>query len=436
MSSLAPPSLTHALPGPETVREVHLPNGMQALIRENHASPTVVIGGAVRGGALYEPPDRCGLAAFTASMLERGTTERTFSELSEDLEAIGAEIGFAAGRYTIGFDAKCLAEDLPHVLARLAEMISRPAFPEVQVERLRGQILTSIHQRDNNTGQRAAQAFSETAYGPDHPFGRQAGGTTESIAAISRDELATYYERLVRPENGSVVLVGAVPVAAAAAILGETVGAWQPAGEGPPPPAVAEPLPLPERREARVELPGKTQTDIVLGNPAISRRHPDWLPASLANIVLGVFGLMGRLGENVRDRRGLAYYAHSRLAGGLGPGPWFAAAGVNPANVDEAIDAILAEMYRLRDEPVSEEELADVRAFVTGSLPLRLETNAGVVRSLLDIALYDLGLDYLQRFGELVAAVTPSDVQRAARAYLHPDRAAVGIAGPLADARS
>ena len=139
---------------------------------------------------------------------------------------------------------------------------------------------------------------------------------------------------------------------------------------------------------------------------------------------------MGRLGENVRDEQGLAYYAFSRMEAGLGPGPWMAVAGVNPQNVEQAVESILVELRRLRDTPVESDELDDVKAYLTGSLPILLETNEGVARSLLDMELYDLGLDYLQRYPGLIEAITAQEVQEAARTYLNPEAYALAIAGP------
>lgn len=418
------------VPGPETVTDEMLPNGMRALVRENHASPSVVIDGLLHGGALLEPSDAPGTAGFAVSMLDRGTESRTFEELSDELEAVGAEISFGAGRHTTRFNAKCMAEDLGDVLETLAEMLRAPAFPDAQVDLVRGQIVTALKQRQSNTRHRAAVAFRDLAYGPEHPYGRDTDGTPDSIAGISRDDLLTIYRRALHPSGGVVALVGAASSAAAVEALSGTVGAWQPSGPAPERQVVDPPPRASARRDMRVVVAGKSQSDVVLGNPAIARAHPDWMPAAVANTVLGVFGLMGRLGENVRDKRGLAYYAFSRLSGGLGPGPWYASAGVNPANVDEAIDATLHEMRRLQEELVPEDELADVKAYITGSLPLRLETNGGVAGSLIDIALHDLGLDYLQRFPELVNAVSADDVRRAAQEHLDPVGVAVAVAGP------
>jgi zinc protease len=150
----------------------------------------------------------------------------------------------------------------------------------------------------------------------------------------------------------------------------------------------------------------------------------------VCNSILGIFGLMGRLGDKVREEQGLAYYSYSRVDGGPGPGPWRVIAGVNPANVEQAVDSIRAEVGRICQEPVDAEELADNKAFITGSLPLRLETNEGVARTILDMERYELGLDYLQRYDELINAITAEQVQAVAQRWLDPDAYALAIAGP------
>jgi zinc protease len=154
------------------------------------------------------------------------------------------------------------------------------------------------------------------------------------------------------------------------------------------------------------------------------------MKARLANTLLGVFGMMGRLGDTVRDEEGLAYYVYSQLEAGLGAGPWVTIAGVNPANVERAVDGILRQVRRLREEKVPEDELADSQSFLTGSMPLRLETNEGIANTILSMERYDLGFDYLERFGGLINAVTVQDVQDMAQKYLDPDTFALAVAGP------
>jgi zinc protease len=201
---------------------------------------------------------------------------------------------------------------------------------------------------------------------------------------------------------------------------------------------VREPLPevpsITDVRERQVSIPDKTQSDVVLGYPGPPRTHPDYLDARLCNTILGVFGLMGRLGEKVRDEQGLAYSSYSHLSGGPGPGPWRIVAGVNPANVDRAVESIRAEVRRICEEPVEEDELSDSQAYLTGSMPLHLETNSGVAGTILSMERYDLGLDYLQRYEALISEITPERVQAAAQRWLDPDAYALAVAGPPEDA--
>jgi zinc protease len=150
----------------------------------------------------------------------------------------------------------------------------------------------------------------------------------------------------------------------------------------------------------------------------------------MANSILGIFGLMGRLGDNVREKQGLAYYSFSQLAGGMGPGPWYVSAGVSPDNVQKAIASIREEVRRMVDEPVTDEELAENKDNFKGRLPIQLETNEGVAGSLSNMELYDLGLDYLRNYARIIDTITVEDVQAAARAYLNPDAYALAVAGP------
>jgi len=164
--------------------------------------------------------------------------------------------------------------------------------------------------------------------------------------------------------------------------------------------------------------------------PARRDLRKDFLPASLGNNVLGQFGMMGRIGEAVRERAGLAYYASSSLSGSLGPGPWYVTAGVHPADVERAIALILQEVRRFVTEPVSSEELEDSKASFIGHLPLSLESNHGVASALLNLERYQLGLDYYQRFSELVQNVSAEQILYVAQRYLDPERLAIAIAGP------
>jgi zinc protease len=186
-------------------------------------------------------------------------------------------------------------------------------------------------------------------------------------------------------------------------------------------------------RQQHVAIPGKTQSDIMLGVSGPTRKAPDFQAARVANSILGVFGLMGRLGDNVREKQGLAYYSFSRLTGGIGPGPWYVSSGVSPDNVGKATDSIRDEIRRMVDEPVTDEELAENKDNFKGRLPLTLEVNGGVAATIMNLELYDLGLDYLRNYAAMIDAITVADVQAAARNYLNPDAYALAVSGPGVD---
>lgn len=420
--------LNKTYPGPESIHRYVLDNGITVLVYENFAAESVVVDGLVRAGALGEPVEKSGLASFTAEMLMRGTEKRSFDDIYEAIESIGADLDFSSGRHVTEFSTSSLAEDLDLMLDLLAESLRRPTFPSEQIDPVRGEIMASLQIRANDTRYRAGRAFREMLY-PDHPYGRSVDGTLETVSAMTAEDMANFHKRYYGPEGMIITIVGAVKREDALEKVKAAFGDWQPAPEQMPPlPNVERPA---EMLRAHVDMPEKTQSDIMLGLPGPLRSAPDYLEASMANTVLGVFGMMGRLGLNVREAQGLAYYAYSRLQGGLGPAPWFVSTGVSPEKVQQAIDSILHEIDRMINEPIPEEELADSQAYRTGTLPVSLETNDGLATIISDIELYNLGLDYLQKLPDKINAMTPETVQAAAKKYLSTEQIAVAVAGPM-----
>jgi zinc protease len=418
----------YALPGPGDILRVELDNGLIVLARENFTSPAVVVSGVLRGGALQESRQKAGLASFHASLLTRGTLRHTFTDLYEEIESNGASLDVSSSGHTYRFGTKSLAEDLPRMLGLLGEVLREPTFPEEHVERVRGQMITGLQFRAHDTRSMASLAFYELAYPDSHPYAKSGEGYLDTVSALSREDVVRFQQNL-GPRGGIVVVVGAVKAEEAVEQVREIFGDW----ENPAQPEIplAPPAPaLTEIRERFVPIPGKSQSDIMLGYPGPRRSAPDYQAARMANSILGVFGLYGRLGDTVREQQGLAYYSFSRLAGGLGPGPWRVSAGVAPQNVERAVESIRVEIRRIVEEPVLPEELADNQSFFKGQLLLGLETNEGVAGSILSMELNQLGLDYLLNYAEMIDAITIADVQAAARAYLNPDAYALAVAGP------
>lgn len=418
----------HSIPGPENITRRELNNGIVVLARENFTSPSVVVDADLRVGALWHGREQAGLADFCAAALMRGTERYSFSEIYEQIESVGASLSVSGSTHTSGFYAKCLAEDLDLILGLAADALRRPTFPEDEIERLRGQILTRLQIEANDTRARASEAFYELAY-PGHPYSIEAAGYPETVAALTRDDLVRFHRNHWGPRGMIVTVVGALPAEAAVALVEKYFGDWTNLAQTDEPPLPAL-KPLNGLNRRHVPMPGKQQSDIVLGTPGPARKHPRFFAALLANNILGVFGMGGRIGHQVREKNGLAYYAASSLSGGLGPGAWYAYAGVNPGNVQRAIELIQAEIRKFTTRKVTPTELADNQAQFIGRLPLRLETNEGVANILSTIELFDLGLDYVQRYPDLIRNVTRDDILEVAREFLNVENMALAVAGP------
>jgi zinc protease len=429
MTSSSPSVPNSTLPGPDSITRVVLDNGLIVLVRENHAAPVTVIEGCLPTGSIHDPLGKTGLASFVASMLTRGSASYDFDTFNALIEGVGASMAAGADDHTTTFGATSLSEDYPTMLQVLADILRRPTFPQTHLQRLRSQKLVQIQERDEDTQEIAALRFYEMIY-PHHPYGLSNIGYADTVNAIERSDIEVFHAAHYSPTGAILVVVGDIETNAAIDLIQQHFGDWQ----GPAPDPRIPPVPPfnDVRRQSSI-LPGKIQSDIFLGCSAPSRHHPDYFPIRVANTILGRFGMMGRLGDSVREEQGLAYYVYSNQEAGPVTGLWYAAAGVNPDHVEQALDSIQQEFGRLAAEPVTDEELADTQAYLTGIVPLQLETNDGVASTLLSMEWNGLGLDYLQRYNGLIDNVSADDVQRVAQSYLRPDAYALSVAGPATE---
>ncbi len=417
----------HSFPGPDDIVRRELPNGIVVLFRPNMNSLSVVITGYLSAGSIFESDDKLGLAGFTALALMRGTTRHDFQQIYDILESSGASLGIDGGTHSIGFYGHALGEDLDLLTGTLAETLRQPIFPIEQVERLRGQLLTGLAIRAQDTSEMASLAFDEMVYAG-HPYRRPEDGYPDTIRSITREDLAAFHEQHFGPHGMVISIVGSVESERALDSVTRFLSDWENPRQTTQP--ELPPLrPLTSLITRQVNIPGKSEADIVMGVAGPPRQTPDFLPASLGNNILGQFGMMGRIGESVRERSGLAYHASSSLSGGIGPGPWLFIAGVDPKNLEKVIVLMRHEINRVITEPVTSEELTDSQANYIGRLPLSLESNAGVASALLNLERYSLGLDYYQRYPDLIRAITSAEILEIAQRYLHPDRMAIATAG-------
>lgn len=418
----------YTLPSAQNITRVVLENGVVVLVYENDSAQSIYLTGSLHAGSIYQTPAEWGLASMVATALMHGTQHRDFDTVHSHLEDIGADLGLSGGTHRVVFTGKALAEDLPVVIEVLADCLKHPTFPQEHFQRAQGERMTAINYFQHDTRWRAMRAFDERLYPPSHPYHYDTMGTMETVGALTQEHLRRFYERCYGPRDMKIVITGAVNAQEAVEIVRAHLGDWQ----NPNQPAVAT---LPDitppgvTQRADTPLPGKSQADIVIGTLGPSRFAPDFQAAKLVNSVLGQFGMMGRIGEIVREREGLAYYAISHLEGGSGPGPWLIGAGVDPSNVDRTIDLCIREIRRLTTEPVSADDLADNQDYYTGHLPLQLESNQGVASTLHTMEIYALGLDYLLHYRDIIHSLTVDDLLAAAQHYLNPDALVISVAG-------
>ena len=423
------PTPKNSLPGEDDITRVELPNGIILLIRSNFNSPSIVLNGYLQAGSLFDPPEKLGLASFTADSLLLGTHKFSFNQIYDMLESAAASFSFDGGTHITSFGGRSLAEDFEMVCKIFTSALREPSFPVEQVERKRAQLLTGLVLRAQDTAEMASLTFDEIIFAH-HPYRFPEEGTIETVQKITIEDLAEFHRRHYGPRGMVIIVVGAIEPSTAIAILSEYLADWQNPDQ-PLPPELPPVQPLNDTIQKKVYIPGKAQVDLLIGSFGPQRNAPEYMSAALGNNILGQFGLMGRIGDAVRERAGLAYYAYSSLSSGIGPGSWTVGAGVAPENVSRAIEIIRAEIQRFVEEKVTPEELSDSQANFIGRLPLSLESNMGVAYALGNLERYGLGLNYYRQYADLVRSVTQEQVLETAQKYLDPNRLAIAVAGSL-----
>jgi zinc protease len=427
----AKPTSWSSLPGPENISRAVLPNGIVVLSRSNFASPSVVVQGYLNSGSLFDPEEKLGLAYFTSQMLMRGTRRKGLQSIFDLLESCGASLGFSATMHTTSFGGRSLVEDLPIMINLLAECILTPTFPFIQMELMRAQLLTGLSLRAQDTEEMATITFDDIVFSG-HPYRYPEDGFPETVKRIKRPDIVNFHRNVYGPKGMVIVMVGAVEAQKAVDLVTEALGGWQNSNqiEKPTLPRIK---PLQKTVRKHIPIPEKSQTDLIIGTLGPKRSDGEYLSASLGNNVLGQFGMMGRIGDIVREQSGLAYHASASLNAGIDVGTWEVSAGVNPVNLEKAIDLILKELKRFISAPVTKAELQDSKSSYIGRLPLSLESNAGVAGALLNMERFSLGLDYFQKYVSRVKAVTAEQVLETAQKYLNLDSLAIVSAGTVGE---
>ncbi len=417
-------ALAAASPRVLGVRE-KLPNGLVWLFSEQSGLPLVTLKLLVKAGTLQDPKGKEGLANLTASLLLSGTQRRSATQIAQELDFLGARLGAAGGDDFAEVSLTILKKDLAAGLDLFQDILLHPAFAPPEVRRKVAEIKASLKSDEDEPMVVASRAFNKDLFGA-FPYGHPIRGTQAGLTAITPKTLKEFHRRYYRPNNAILSVSGDLTLDEARKWVTQIFGSW-PAGEIPPP----QLPPIPRLQEDRVVVIDKdiSQANIILGNLGISRANPDFYALQVMNYILGGGGFASRLMDNIRVNRGLAYSVSSGFSPGLEPGPIAVSLETKNASSAEAVAQVLAEMRRIRQEPVTAAELSDAKSYLIGSFPRKMDSLAKRAWLMAYAEFYGLGLDYPWRYPDLIRNLTPGDIQRVAAKYLHPDKYLLVVVG-------
>lgn len=393
-----------------------LGNGMILLTSEQRALPMVSIELLIDAGSRHDAPKQEGLANLTARLLTYGTQRRTALQISETLDFIGASLSAGCGDDLATVSMTVLKKDLGTGLELLAEVLTLSTFPQEEIDRQKQSIIASIKAREESPGDIAQRRFAAALY-PQSPYGRPVEGSEASVKGLEQQSLKAFYERYYRPNRTILSVVGDISHQEIARALNEAFRSW-PKGEPATAPVAPSKIGTVDTIRVNKDL---TQANIILGHEGVGRENPDYYAIQVMNYILGGGGFASRTLDSIRNERGLAYSVYSYFSAEKGHGTFELVMQTKNDTALEAVRIAKAEIRRMREELVTEEELSDAKDYLTGSFPLRFDTNRKVANFLAQVEYFQLGLDYPDRYADFIKKVTREDVQHVAQKYLKPE---------------
>jgi len=404
-----------------------LENGLTVLIMEDHRLPNVTLQLIIKGaGALDEPANMPGLASTTAQMLREGTTIRQSKQIAEETDRLGASLfassGFGSPEAMVS--ASGLSDNFDQWFALVTDVLLHPSFPASELDKMKQRQLVSLRQQRSSPAFLAAERFNRAVYG-DFPAAI-VSATPESIQAMTPEMLSQWHRERYVPQNAILGIAGDVNAAQLIPKLKTALAAWKKTDfeEKLPP----NPKPVTEKRILLVNRPNSVQTNLILGNIAIDRRSPDYIPMTVMNRVLGGGGA-ARLFIKLREEKGYTYGAYSSFAASQFPGPWRATSDVRTEVTDGAMTEFMNELRRIREEKVPTAELQESEHSLVANFALSLEQPAQLLGYAITRKIYGLPDDYWDTYPAKIAAVTADEVERVAKKYLDLDTVQIVAVG-------
>jgi predicted Zn-dependent peptidase len=419
------PGPAPALKIPE-IQKRTLANGLPVWVAELHEVPLAHVTLVVRAGAATDPAGKFGLASMTAELLDEGAGTRNALEIADAVDFLGADLSTDSSSDAATISLHVPVARLGDALPIMADVALRPQFPEKELQRVREELLAALIQAQDDPASVVQIAFPQLVYGPTHRYGTPDFGSAAAIKGFAIADLKTHHARFYTPANAALIVSGDITADGVMPLLEKAFGEWKSAAG-----AKVPPLPAPKQLGARevilIDKPGAAQSQIRIGWVGIPRSTPDYFAVRVMNTVLGG-AFTSRLNTNLREQHGYSYGASSAFDMRLGPGPFYAGAGVQTDKTAEALKEFFNELERIR-QPIPADELEKAKNYVALRMPRSFETTRSLAASLSQAFIYGLPDDYFATFTERVRAVTPADAQRVAERYIQPDKFAVVVVG-------
>jgi zinc protease len=401
-----------------------LANGLQVVLVSQNEQPAISVRMIVRAGAANDPKNRLGLAMLTATLLDQGAGSRSAEQIADTIDFVGGVLGTGAGSDLSFVNSVVMKDSYDIALELMADVVQRPTFAQVEIERQRQQALSALKVSADDPEAVAGHVIDRLIYGF-HPYGLPGGGTAESLTSLTRQDFVDFHKSFFVPNNALIAVVGDITPDDAMAGVEKHFGAWK-SGEVPPLKAIDPPPPT--KRVIVIDKKGAVQTEIRVGQIAIPRKHDDYEAISQAVKILGGEGA-NRLQQVLRSQRQLTYGASAdfdtyKLTGGV-----IAETDTQTKNTAEALRVTVDEFSRLQRERVSDEELQGAQDYMVGHFPLTIEVPDAIATQVLNQLFYDLPVSDLPKFRERVLRVTPADIERVARWFIRPAQLSIVLVG-------
>ncbi|WNV03644.1 pitrilysin family protein [Candidatus Methylospira mobilis] len=403
-----------------------LQNGARAYFVPTEGLPMLDVRVVFDAGSARDEA-RYGQAMMTSGLLDTGAGSWDADAIAQRLEGVGAHLGSGVTRDSAWVSLRTLTQEklLATALDTAREVLTHPLFNQKDFDRERNNLLVALRQRDESPADLAALALFSALYG-DHPYAHPKEGNPDTVEKLTRDDLLAFYQRYYTARNAIIVLVGDVSRQQAETVAGNLLGGL-PSGEAAPPlPPVNAPA---AANIVKKPFPSQ-QTHVLSGLPVLRVGDPDYFPLYVGNHILGGSGMVSRIFEEVREKRGLAYSASSYLYPFRVEGPFLMSLQTRNDQTDAALGVMMQTVREFIEKGPSEQELQDSRKNITGGFPLRIDSNQKLIEQVAAIAYYGLPLDYLDTFIGKVEAVTVADIKKAFKARIKPDALQTVLVGP------